>query len=195
MQIITGTYKSRKILAPKGVNTRPTSGRLRETLFNICRNIEGVEFLDLFAGSGAMGLEALSRGAKHATFIDNSRESIRCIQSNLLAFGINREGDVIDGDVFEAMKKLAKKDRRYDLIYADPPYAIFNRGISYSTQVLVILEELIDLNFPLLKSGGKLFLEDTFGTMSKDKIFKHFMLKDIRKMGRSLLQQWELREE
>lgn len=174
--------------------TRPTSGRLREALFNICRDIEGADFLDLFAGSGAMGLEALSRGAKHATFVDNSRESIRCIHSNLNAFEINKEAEVIFGDAFEMMKKLAKKGYRYDFIYADPPYAVFNKGISFSVQVIVVLEKLFEENFRLLKERGTVFLEDALETTTHDNMFKHFILKDSRKMGRSVLQQWEMKE-
>jgi 16S rRNA (guanine966-N2)-methyltransferase len=186
MQIISGIYKSRKILAPKGKKTRPTSGKLREALFNICQNeIEGALFLDLYAGTGAMGLEALSRGAKHATFVDNDRESIRCIHSNLSAFGIEMEADVICADVFEAMKKLSKRGCQYDLIYADPPY-----GISYSAQVLALIEEL-----PLLNKGGRLFLEDASGSLPEKRILKHLILKDSRKMGRSVLQHWEHRKE
>lgn len=197
MHIFSGTYKSRKILTPKGEKTRPTSGRLREALFNICQeDIEGANFLDLFAGSGAMGLEALSRGAKHVTFVDNSRESIRCIRSNLETLGIERSGDVIYSDVFEAMKKLAKKGSRFDMIYADPPYGNLIEGnqgsISFSGQVLVVLEELMEKGLPLLKPGGKLFLEDALKSMPEGTILKHLICKDKRNMGRSALQQWEL---
>lgn len=192
MQIISGIYKSRKILAPKGEKTRPTSGRLREALFNICQDeIEGADFLDLFAGSGGMGLEALSRGAEHAVFVDNDREAIKCIRSNLTAFGIERNVEVIYSDVFDAMKKLAKKGCQYDFIYADPPYAVLNKGISFSAQVLSLLEELINLNLPLLKMGGQLFLEDASGALPDTKTLKHLVLKDSRKMGRSVLQHWE----
>lgn len=192
MQIISGQYKGRKLLAPKGQLTRPTSGRLREALFNICQaEIADASFLDLFAGSGAMGLEALSRGAKRAVFVDNSRESIRCIQANQTALKIEKSAEVIYMDVFEAMKKLAKRGVIFDVIYADPPYDQTTVGNnSLSTQVVAVLDELIDQKFPLLKSGGILFVEDAANALPEDKTFKHLVLQDQRKMGRSALQRW-----
>ncbi len=175
--------------------TRPTSGRLREALFNICRNeIEGAAFLDLFAGSGAMGLEALSRGARQACFVDNNRESIRCIQSNLTTFDATKSGDVLFSDVFSAMKKLAKLGRQFDVIYADPPYDTVasknQEHVSLSAQVLTVLDELIEAGQPLLKRGGILFLEDDVQALPEEKILKHLAFKDTRVMGRSALQCW-----
>lgn len=195
MHIFSGLYKSRKIITPKGEKTRPTSGRLREALFNICQGeVEGASFLDLFAGSGAMGLEALSRGAKQATFVDNSKESIRCIQANLTALGVVKMGEVVYGDAFDAMKKLAKRGRCFDVIYADPPYDTLvhfgEEKVTYSTNVLMVLDELIDQNLPLLKQGGSLFLEDALESLPEDKKFKHLVLNDKRNMGRSALQHW-----
>ena len=188
MHIISGLYKSRKILTPKGEKTRPTSSRLREALFNICQNeIEGASFLDLFAGSGAMGLEALSRGARQACFVDNNRESIRCIQSNLIAFEASKNGEVLFSDVFSAMKKLAKLGKQFDMIYADPPYDTVasknQEQISLSAQVVAVLDELI-------KRGGILFLEDEVQALPEAKTFKHLTFKDTRVMGRSALQCW-----
>lgn len=195
MHIFSGLYKSRKILAPKGEKTRPTSGRLREALFNICQGkIEGADFLDLFAGSGAMGLEALSRGAHQAAFVDNSRESVRCIQANLAALGLVKEGDVVYSDVFEAMKKLAKRGKQFDLIYADPPYSQIISGApegpTFSSQVLIILDRLIEEKHYLLKPEGMLFLEDAVDALPENMTFKHLVLKDKRNMGRSALQHW-----
>ena len=195
MHIFSGLYKSRKIITPSGDKTRPTSGRLREALFNICQNtIDEAAFLDLFAGSGAMGLEALSRGAKQAVFVDHSKESIRCIQANLAALGISKMGEALYADVFSAMKKLAKRGNVFDVIYADPPYdTLFDSGIekfTYSTNVLNVLDELTELKLPLLKAGGSLFLEDALESLPENKKFKHLILKDKRKMGRSALQHW-----
>ena len=140
-----------------------------------------------------MGLEALSRGANHATFVDNSRESIHCIHANLEALGIKKSGEVIYADVFEVMKKLAKKGRQFDMIYADPPYANLIKGskeMSWSAQVVAILDELIELKLSLLKAGGILFLEDAMESLPENKIFKNLTLKDERNMGRSALQHW-----
>jgi 16S rRNA (guanine966-N2)-methyltransferase len=192
MQIISGQYKSRKLLAPKGQHTRPTSGRLREALFNICQaEIKDATFLDLFAGSGAMGIEALSRGAKRVVFVDNNRESIRCIQANLIALKIEKNSEVIHMDVFEAMKKLAKRGVIFDVIYADPPYnQTTSVNNSLSRQVVVVLDELIDQKLTLLKTGGTLIVEDAANALSEVKKFKHVILQDQRKMGRSALQRW-----
>lgn len=195
MHIFSGLYKSRKIITPKGEKTRPTSGRLREALFNICQGqIEGTLFLDLFAGSGAMGLEALSRGAKRVTFVDNSKESIRSIQANLAAYGAMKQGEVIYSDAFDAMRKLAKRGDAFDIIYADPPYDTYVQSsegkMAFSTHVLAILDELIDLKLPLLKSEGILFLEDAMEALPDVQALKHLTLKDKRNMGRSALQCW-----
>lgn len=195
MHIIAGLYKSRKIQAPKGEKTRPSSGRLREAFFNICKSeMENAAFLDLFAGSGAMGLEALSRGARHATFVDNSRESTRCIQSNLAALEAIKNGEVVYGDVFDAMKKLAKRGCLFDLIYADPPYETYlhtDRGeIAFSAYVLTLLDKLIESEHPLLAPQGSLFIEEAANILPLNMDLKHLFLKDSRNMGRSNLQHW-----
>src|SRR5437016_10865163 len=95
MRIIAGEFKKAKILTPKGDATRPTQGRLREAVFNICQHeIIGANFLDICAGSGAMGLEALSRNAKSATFIDNSREAVQTISDNIKNFQLESKTKV-----------------------------------------------------------------------------------------------------
>lgn len=196
MHIFSGIFRSRKIVAPKGSETRPTSGRLREALFNICQGeIEGACFLDLFAGSGAMGLEALSRGAVKATFVDNSKESIRCIRTNIEALDLEKSCNVIYGDVFNSIKDLAKAGQTFDLIYADPPYETYasdkDGKKSYSARVVEILEGLIAEGKPLLKPGGSLFIEDAAGILLEgEKASGHLVLHDTRKMGRSALQHW-----
>lgn len=193
MHIFSGLYKGRNIQTPKGIKTRPTSGRLRESLFNICQAYENPRFLDLFAGSGAMGLEALSRGASFSTFIDNSRESIRCIQSNIKTLGAETHTEVFYGDVFELLMKLTKQKNPYDIIYADPPYSqIINDGeesLSYSERILKIVDEYSEF---LLKPHGSLFLEDASNALPKARSLKHLKLKNSRQMGRSSLQYYVL---
>lgn len=186
MHIIAGIFKGHPLLAPKGQATRPTSSRLRESLFNICQQeIEDARFLDLFAGSGAMGLEALSRGAKSATFIDSSRESIACIKKNIECLGVKKNIEIFQGDVFMHLDRLI--GQKYDLIYADPPYdALMRKGkeipISYSNQILKIIDENSFL-FPL----GSLFIEESSATELPKEGLKTLELKSIRKMGRSML--------
>ncbi len=189
MHIFSGLYKGRKIQTPKGLDTRPTSGRLRETLFNICQNdIEGAHFLDLFSGSGAMGLEALSRGAASATFVDSSRESIQCIQKNIDLLGIKNKTKILHGDVFDMLYKLSKMGFSYHIIYVDPPYETMledsKNEILYSTQVL----KIIDKTSPsLLKPNGLLFIEESTGVTLDPGDLQHLKLENSRKTGRSSL--------
>ena len=201
MHIISGLYKNRKIASPKGLKTRPTSARLRETLFNICQGeVENASFLDLFAGSGAMGLEALSRQAKFATFVDNSKESVRCIQTNIQTLGLEKSTQVMYGDVYELLKQLAKRDKSFDIIYADPPYETFidkeQKTLSYSTQVIVLVDSLIETGCSILLPGGSLFVEDADKAIPKEQReehqfpYKNLILRSSRAMGRSALQHW-----
>lgn len=187
MQIISGVYKNKEIKTPGGQHTRPTSGRLREALFNICQTyIEGVRFLDLFAGSGAMGLEALSRGASHATFIDNHRESIKCIQANVKNFGVEANTQVIFGDVLVWMDKLAAAGTKFDIIYADPPYESMKGDLTYGQRVV----DKIDSG-SLLVENGVLFIEDATAAEPVADHLKHLIVKSSRRFGRSMLQQYQ----
>lgn len=193
MRIIAGLYKNRLVQAPKGLLTRPTSGRLRESLFNICRNVvEESRFLDLFAGSGAMGFEALSRGAKSAVFIDNSKEALRCIQANAESLGVEMQIQAIYGDVFEQLQKLLKRGFVFDIIYADPPYGRFEKGESVSESFTEMILHLIDEHIGLLAPGGHLFLEDSHGAVPEvdEGQLSNLRHKSSRKMGKSALQHY-----
>jgi 16S rRNA (guanine966-N2)-methyltransferase len=117
MRIIAGTYRGHRIAAPKGRDTRPTSDRVRESAFNLIGPVDDAEVLDLFAGSGAMGLEALSRGAAHATFVESDRDACRIIDANLDKLGL--KATVLQLD---AVRALAQERRTYDLVLCDPPY-------------------------------------------------------------------------
>jgi 16S rRNA (guanine966-N2)-methyltransferase len=124
MRVIAGEYRSRPLIAPKGLDTRPTSDRLRETLFNVLApRMEGSVFLDLFAGSGAVGIEAISRGASEAIFVEEAPPALKAIRGNLSSLGI-RGGYAIEArGVIPAMRRLAVASRVADLIFLDPPYA------------------------------------------------------------------------
>jgi 16S rRNA (guanine966-N2)-methyltransferase len=117
MRIIAGSHRGHRIVAPAGRDTRPTSDRVRENAFNLIGPVDGADVLDLFAGSGALGLEALSRGAASATFVESDREACRTINANLdkLRF----RGTVLCQD---AGRALQRERRRYDLVLCDPPY-------------------------------------------------------------------------
>jgi 16S rRNA (guanine(966)-N(2))-methyltransferase RsmD len=107
-----------------GLAIRPTSDRLRESLFNILASrIVGARFLDICAGSGAVGIEALSRGADHATFIERSRRASAIIEANLASLGITSEARVINRDATSAMKRLIELSEKFDIAFFDPPYS------------------------------------------------------------------------
>jgi 16S rRNA (guanine966-N2)-methyltransferase len=125
MRIIAGQYRGRKLKTPPSAQTRPTSDRLRETLFNVLApRIEGARFLDLCAGTGAVGIEALSRGAKHVTFVDKSRKMCGLIEANTSALGIDeQEFEIVNADASDYLRRHAKKEREpFDIIFLDPPY-------------------------------------------------------------------------
>ena len=117
MRIIAGEHRGRRIVAPKGNETRPTSDFVRESAFNLIGPVDGASVLDLYAGSGALGIEALSRGASRAVFVDRSREACRTIGQNLEHIGLH--ATVLCQD---AERALARDHSPYDLILADPPY-------------------------------------------------------------------------
>jgi 16S rRNA (guanine966-N2)-methyltransferase len=118
VRIIAGSRKGHTIYAPKGLVTRPTGDRVREAAFNLIGPVEGAAVLDLFAGSGAMGLEALSRGAERAVFVESDRDACRAIERNLDKLGLTGAEVVCD----EAQRFLANERRRFDLVLVDPPY-------------------------------------------------------------------------
>ena len=123
MRIIAGSRKGARLFAPKGVETRPTGDRVREAAFNLIGPLDGAHVLDLFAGSGAMGLEALSRGAASATFVESDRVAAATIVRNLDKLAL--EGaTVVRDDAARALSAEAARGRRYDLVLIDPPYRI-----------------------------------------------------------------------
>jgi 16S rRNA (guanine(966)-N(2))-methyltransferase RsmD len=122
MRIIAGKYRSRSLEAPAGMATRPTSDRLRETLFNVLApRIEGAAFLDLYAGSGAVGLEALSRGAGRVEFVERAEPALRALRANLTKLGITG-GFRIHGAGVGAVLRKMKAGAGFDLVFLDPPY-------------------------------------------------------------------------
>ena len=134
MRIIGGEYKGRILRMPKGVAIRPTQDRVREALFNVIREcIPGSSVLDLYAGSGAFGIEALSRGASFAIFVDNNTKCIRTIKSNLSQIGIKGPvAKVIKADAYSALVKLKKSNISLDVVFLDPPY---HRGLGKNSLI------------------------------------------------------------
>jgi 16S rRNA (guanine(966)-N(2))-methyltransferase RsmD len=123
MRIIAGTHRSRILKAPSGVETRPTSDRLRETLFNVLApRIKGAHFLDLYAGSGAVGIEAISRGAVHVTFVEQAPPALKILRTNLASLSITTGYRIESAKVSAFLRAAAKSQQQFDLIFLDPPY-------------------------------------------------------------------------
>ena len=136
MRIIAGKNRSLPLKTPKGLNTRPTTDRIKETLFNmISGKIPGAKFLDIFSGSGAIGLEAVSRGAKKAYFIENNKEAIGCIKDNIAFTKSISECVLYTQDYLSALKQI-EHEGEMDIIFMDPPY-----GQDYEKRVLEYLSE------------------------------------------------------
>lgn len=120
MRVITGSARGRKLFAPEGLDVRPTTDKVKEAVFSAVQfDLEDALVLDLFAGSGQMGIEALSRGAARCVFIDNSQRAIRAINENLRATGFERQSEVVSRDSYDYIKHTSKT---FDIIILDPPY-------------------------------------------------------------------------
>jgi len=120
MRIVAGRHKGRRLRAPAGAGTRPTADRVREALFSILGPMDGLRVLDLYAGSGALGLEALSRGAESATFVESARPALAAIRANLDATG--DEAEIVASDAIRWLRAAGDGERAFDLVFCDPPY-------------------------------------------------------------------------
>ena len=162
MRVIAGRARSLKLKTPEGTDTRPTTDRIKETLFNMIQGeIPGCIFIDLFAGSGGIGIEALSRGASHAYFVENGKEAISCFQDNLSFTKFSDDATLLKQEVFSALPMIHEKEA--DIIFMDPPYqAGYEEKIfkalsaqSYVTEnTLLILEAEISRAMDFLKEAG-----------------------------------------
>lgn len=135
MRVIAGTARSIQLETLEGDETRPTTDRNKETLFNIIQyDIPDCTFLDLFSGSGAVGIEALSRGARQAYFVDNNKDAISCIKRNLKKTRLEDSSTILSSDVLSALHQLDIYDNKFDIIFMDPPY-----NMSYEKDILIAL--------------------------------------------------------
>lgn len=159
MRVIAGTARSLKLVTPEGMDTRPTTDRIKETLFNMIQfDIQKACFLDLFAGSGAIGIEALSRGAEEAVFVDNGKEAYDCITKNLKHTHLEECATVYRQDVFVALSMM-EYQKKFDVIFMDPPYhkELEQRALEYLTtssvadsDTLIIFEAALDTDLGFL---------------------------------------------
>lgn len=150
MRIVAGKFRSRLIQAPKGEQTRPTLDKVKEAIFSrIGPYFDGGIMLDLFAGSGSMGLEALSRGIEHVYFVDRSPAAAAVIKTNVASLKVEDQCDIWKCDCFAALRRLAGEGVQFDLVYLDPPYQ--------KQQLHKIMQQLDELN--LICDRGHVILE------------------------------------
>ena len=124
MRVIAGSARRLLLKAPDGMDTRPTADRVKESLFNMLNpDLYGCAFLDLFSGSGAIGIEALSRGAQRAVLVDASMECAGIIKQNLEVTKLGENAEIINEDVYAAIERLRRRGDKFDIIFMDPPYA------------------------------------------------------------------------
>jgi 16S rRNA (guanine966-N2)-methyltransferase len=177
LRIIAGKYRGRNLKSPPSLEVRPTSDRLRETLFNvIAPRIEGARFLDLCAGSGAVGIEALSRGASHATFVDRSRRMCSLIRSNLDLCRIEEaESEVVQSESHDYLRRAIGKPRRsfsrWDIVFFDPPYAadyleVLDAFGAYASTLL------IETGLVIVEHHHKSPLSDGVGSLLRTRVLK-----------------------
>lgn len=174
MRVIAGKARHLKLKTMEGMNTRPTTDRIKETLFNmISFDVERCSFLDLFSGSGAIGIEALSRGASRAYFIENNSKALSCINDNLKSTGLGDDAVVIKSDVIKAIELLEKKQEQFDIIFMDPPYGkLLEKKVLLKLEhsslckdnTMIIVESDLDTSFE--------YLENTVFSITKIKNYK-----------------------
>jgi 16S rRNA (guanine966-N2)-methyltransferase len=189
LYIIGGEYRGRRLASPNTTSTRPTSSQLREAFFNICQScIRESTFLDLFAGSGAVGFEALSRGAAFVTFVESNRDALRCIEENIRVLGVQDRAMLLKGDVFSILNRLEQQKKQYAIIYADPPYRTLVPHSShfYSVEMIQWMDK-----HQLLLPGGSFFVEEDFQFQPKIVELSTFFLKTSRRFGQSALQHYQ----
>lgn len=163
MRIIAGSRRSMPLKTVDGKNTRPTTDRIKETLFNMLQNdVPGSYFLDLFAGSGQIGLEAVSRGAAYCVFVENNKKAVACIQDNIQFTKSEKETKLISMDVISAIRSLEGK-YRFDVIFMDPPYnQLMEKDVLVCLKdsdilkedAVIIVEASLDTDFSYVEEMG-----------------------------------------
>lgn len=149
MRIVGGRHRGRRLTAPRGPRTRPTADRVREALFGILFDVEGFTILDLFAGSGAIGLEGLSRGAARAVFAEKDRSAVSCLRANVTALQESERAEIRQRSAQAVVKKAIEEQERFDLIYADPPW----------DRAGELMKDILNSAAQLLTADGRLVVE------------------------------------
>lgn len=171
MRVITGEARGRKLITLEGEDVRPTTDRVKEGMFNIIQfDLEGADVLDLFAGSGQLGIEALSRGAKHCTFVDSGARSVDVVKENLKTVGFEKRASVFCGDA--KMYITLSKDR-FDIALLDPPY---NKQM-IDTVLPAVAEKMNDWGVILCESGLNEEMPEAAGEFNKYREYKYGKIK------------------
>ena len=177
MRVIAGLAKGRRLKSPVGLVTRPTTDRIKESIFSILSPyLSGSYVLDLFSGTGNLGIEALSRGAEKAIFVDNNRNSIRVIRENTETTGFKEKSKILQLEALKAISELAKSGEKYDIIFMDPPYL---KG--YIVPCIQAIEE-----GGLLKDEGIIVIEHDSKDIIPDQFIKLKRIKN-RKYGNTTI--------
>lgn len=170
MRVISGIRKGHKLKAPDGLQTRPTTDRVKESVFNLIQLFfPANQVLDLFAGSGAMGIEALSRGARHAVFVEKNHHTFQLLKDNLQATRLAEFADLKNTD---ALRYLACTNEKFDLIFLDPPY---NLGLLQPTAEQIACRKLLTTNGIIIAEtevGGEMFTHPAFSLRKQAKYGK-----------------------
>lgn len=179
MRIISGTARGTKLYTLEGIRTRPTLDRVKEPLFSIIQNkIHGAIVLDLFAGSGALGIETLSRGANNCTFCDSTKDAIKIVQMNLEKTKLKSKSKVLEMDYSKCLKKSKEENMKYDIVFIDPPYD--------SNLIYLAVKEIMELE--LLTKDGIIIAETDNEKQIINEIGKlNVNIFDKRKYGRAIL--------
>ena len=171
MRIIAGSARGRKLFSPEGMDVRPTTDKVKESLFNIIQfEVPGARVLDLFAGTGQLGLEALSRGAEEAVFVDASGKSLAIVKKNAALCGFGEKARLVSGDAFAF---LARGEGPFDIAFLDPPY---HKGLCVKAMELLP---------PVLRGGATVICEtqadealpERFGTFARDREYRYSAIR------------------
>jgi 16S rRNA (guanine966-N2)-methyltransferase len=192
LRIIGGKFRGRLLKSPKKEHIRPTSALLRKAVFDICKEwVTDACFLDLFAGSGAMGIEALSRGAHHATFVDADKQAIHCIQDNLRTLQIESQAGVMFGDALNILERLQRLKQKFTLVYIDPPYGKNAYHNNSSLPLVAHALKFLDQSSLIAENGIVLVEEVHPAELTPNLIpLEHLKLIDSRRYGKSTLHQY-----
>lgn len=171
MRIITGSARGRRLFSPDGMDVRPTTDKVKESLFNIIQfELEGRRVLDLFAGSGQLGLEALSRGAESAVFVDNSPASLAVVKKNIGLTGFQEKAVAVAGDAFAF---LSTTNQKFDLVFLDPPYDC--KLVDQAAQLLPRV--LKETSVVIAESRFAEELPQTIGELAAERVYKYSAIK------------------